>query len=70
MEITTMQISKEMKEKIASFGLKGESYEQILKRIYSLAIKEQLREFLMSQEGFVSLEDARKELDKKWPKSR
>ena len=45
MEITTMQISKEMKEKIASFGLKGESYEQILKRIYSLAIKEQLREF-------------------------
>jgi len=70
MEITTMQISKEMKEKIASFGLKGESYEQILKRIYSLAIKEQLREFLMSQEGFVSLEDARKELDKKWPRSK
>ena len=65
-----MQISKEMKEKIASFGLKGESYEQILKRIYSLAIKEQLREFLMSQEGFVSLEDARKELDKKWPRSK
>ena len=70
MEITTMQISKEMKEKIASFGLKGESYEQILKRIYSLAIKEKLREFLMSQEGFVSLEDARKELDKKWPRSK
>ena len=57
-----------MKEKIASFGTKGESYEVILRRIYSLAIKEQLREFLMSEEGFVPIEEAIKEADKKWPK--
>jgi len=66
--ITTIQLSKETKNKIASFGLKGESYDEILKRIYSLAVKEQLKEFLMSNEGFIPIEDAIKEADKKWPK--
>ena len=70
METSTIQLSKEMKEKISSFGVKGESYESIIKRIYSIAIKEQLREFLMSDKGFISLEEARKELDKKWPRSK
>jgi len=68
MDITTIQLSKEMKDKISSFGLKGESYDAILKRIYSFAVKEQLRDFLMSNEGFISIEDAIKEADKKWPK--
>ena len=68
MEITTIQLSKEMKEKIASFGLKGESYENILKRIYSMALKEQLRNFVMSDEGFIPIEEAIKEADKKWQK--
>lgn len=69
-DITTIQLSKETKSKISSFGVKGESYEDILKRIYSLAVKEQLKEFLMSDEGFISIEEARKELDKKWPRSK
>ncbi len=68
MEITTIQLSKETKDKIASFGTKGESYDEILKRIYSLAVKEHLRNFLMSDEGFIPVEDAIKEADKKWPK--
>ena len=45
METTTIQLSKEIKGKIDSFGRKGESYDTILKRVYSLAVKEQLREF-------------------------
>lgn len=68
MDITTIQLSKETKEKISTFGIKGESYDDILKRIYLLAVKEQLRNFLMSDEGFVPIEDAIKEADKKWPK--
>ena len=68
MTITTIQLSRETKEKIASFGAKGESYDDILKRIYSLAVKEQLKEFLMSDEGFIPIEDAIKEADKKWPR--
>jgi hypothetical protein len=70
MEITTIQLSKETRDKIASFGLKGESYDEILKRIYSMAVKEQLKEFLMSEEGFIPIEEAIKEVEKKWPKSR
>jgi len=70
MEITTIQLSKETKEKISSFGIKGESYDAILKRIYSFAVKDQLRNFLMSSEGFISIADARKELNKKWPRSK
>jgi len=68
MDITTIQLSKELKEKIASFGLKGESYDKILRRVYSLAVKEQLRQFLMSNEGFIPIEEAIKEADKKWPR--
>ena len=68
MEITTIQLSKETKNKISSFGVKGESYDEIIKRIYSLAVKEQLREFLMSDEGYVPIEEAIKEAEKKWPK--
>jgi hypothetical protein len=70
MDITTIQLSKETRDKICSFGIKGESYDDILKRVYSLAVKEQLRNFLLSSEGTISIEDARKELNKKWPKSK
>jgi len=70
MEITTIQLSRETKDKISSFGMKGESYDDILNRIYAFAVKEQLRIFLMSDEGFISIEEARKELNKKWPRSK
>ncbi|HOW36897.1 MAG TPA: hypothetical protein PLK34_01465 [Candidatus Pacearchaeota archaeon] len=70
MDTTTIQLSKETKEKISSFGTKGESYDDIIKRIYSLAVKEQLKDFLFSSEKTISIEEARKELNKKWPKSK
>ena len=64
--VTTIQLSEKMKKKIASFGSKDETYEKILERIYSLAIKEQLREFLMSSENTISLEEAQKRHAKRW----
>jgi len=68
MNITTIQLSKETRDKICSFGVKGESYDIILNRIYSLALKEQLRDFLMSDAGFIPIEDAIAEANKKWSK--
>jgi len=68
MGMTTIQLSKETKDKISSFGVKGESYDEILKRIYSLAVKEQLKEFLTLDERFIPIEVAIKEADRKWPK--
>jgi len=67
---TTIQLSEETKKKLCSFGMKGESYDVILKRIYSLAVKEQLRQFLMSSDNCITLDEARRRLEKKWPRSR
>ena len=61
MGITTIQLSDEMKKKIASFGDKSESYDKILRKIYALAVKEQIRQFLMDDEGYITI-------DKKWPR--
>ena len=63
---TTIQLNKETKDKISSFGVKGESYDKILMRIYNLAVKEQLRNFLMSDEDCVPIEEALKRARKKW----
>jgi len=70
MKITTIQLSNETKKKISSFGMKGESYDEILKRIYNAAVKTQLRELLMSSEDTVTIKEARKEVEKEWPRSK
>jgi len=70
MTTTTIQISGELKSKIAELGLKGETYEQIIRRIYQAALKTQLRELLMSSENTITLEEARKEIERKWPRSK
>jgi hypothetical protein len=69
MEVTTIQVGKDTRDKIISFGTKGESYDDIIKRIYSLAVKEQLKEFLFSGDT-VSIQEAREELEKEWPRSK
>ena len=63
---TTIQLSNETKELIGTFGTKEDTYEDIIKRMYSMAVKEQLRQFLMSSEGTLTLDEARVRLSKKW----
>jgi hypothetical protein len=67
MEKTTIQLSKKMKDKLASFGAKHETFENILQRVYNLAVQQQLKDFLMNTEGFISIDEAIKEAEKKWP---
>ena len=67
MEITTIQLTKELKNNIASFGSKNETYDIILKRIYDLTVEERIRQLLMSDEGYISIDEAIKEAEKKWP---
>ena len=67
---TTIQISNETKKLISSFGSKEDTYDVIVKRLYDLAVKEQLREFLFSSKDTISIDEARKELNKKWPRSK
>ncbi len=70
MGTTTIQVSDATKKKIASFGIKGESYDTILSRLYEMAVKTQLREFLMSSEDSVPIEEAIKEAKRRWPESK
>jgi len=67
---STIQLSPETKTIISSFGVKGETFETIIKRIYALAVKEQLREFLMSSENCIPIEEFKKEIEQKWPRSK
>ncbi len=67
---TTIQISNETKNLISTFGSKEDTYEIIIKRMYDFAVKEQLREFLLSSEDTMSIDEARKELNKRWPRSK
>ncbi|MCF7859639.1 MAG: hypothetical protein K9N07_10035 [Candidatus Cloacimonetes bacterium] len=63
---STIQLSHETKKLIGTFGTKDDTYETIIKRLYSMAVKEQLRELLMSSEDTISIEEARKRHAEKW----
>ena len=63
---TTIQISQETKELIGTFGTKEDTYEDIIKRMYQMAVKEQLREFLLSSKNSIPIEEAIKRAKKKW----
>lgn len=65
---STIQLSKDTKDLISTFGSKEDTYEDIIKRMYDMAVKEQLRQFLMSSEGTLTIDQARKRLSKKWPR--
>jgi hypothetical protein len=64
--ITTIQLSKETKNLIGTFGTKEDSYEDIIKRMYKLAVKEQLRDFLLYSENAIPIDEAIKRAKKKW----
>ncbi len=66
--ITTIQLTEETKELISSFGTKKDSYEDIIKRMYTFAVKEQLREFLLSSENTIPIDEAIKRAKKQWLK--
>lgn len=66
MEMTTIALSKEVKEKIKEFGMMGENYSDVIVRLIESARERQLHDFLMSSEGCVSIEDAIKEARAKW----
>ena len=61
MGVTTIPVEKETRERLRSFGKKGETYDQILRRLMSLAeyegFMEKQYERLKDKEAFVSLDE-------------
>ncbi len=65
---TTIQLSAETKHLISTFGSKEETYEEIIQRMYHLAAKEQLREFLFSSEDALPIDEAIRRTKREWHK--
>ncbi len=70
MENTTIAVSYEVKEGIKEFGQKGETYSEVIARLLESARKRQLQDLLMNEKDTLSVDEARKELHKKWPRSK
>jgi len=68
MEMTTIALPKEIKEKIREFGMMGENYSDVILRLLESAKERQFQDFLMSSEGCVPIEDAIKRAHEKWSK--
>ena len=68
MENTTIAVSNDVKERIREFGMKGETYSDIIERLLQSARKRLLHDVLMNEEGFIPIEEAIKEAKKRWPK--
>jgi len=65
---STIQLSVETKHLISTFGNKDDTYEEIIKRMYDLATKEQLREFLLSSNDAIPIDEAIRRAKKEWQK--
>ncbi len=68
MEMTTIALPKELKQKIGEFGNKGETFADILIKLYKSACDRQLHDFLFDETDCVPIEQVIREAKKKWPK--
>ena len=59
---TTISISNEMKEKLKNLGKAGESYEDVIRKMYELTRKNILALYLYDESDSVSLEEAKKRI--------
>ena len=59
---TTISISDDMKEKLKNLGKAGDSYEDVIRKMYELTRKNILASYLYDESDSISLEEARKRI--------
>ncbi len=64
---TTIAISKELKDKIANLGKTGESYEDVIRRMYEFTSKNLIKTFLYDESDSIDIDKAIKQAKQKWP---
>lgn len=64
--LTTIAISKELRDKLKEFGNKGDTYEDILTRLYESANRRLLQDVLMDTKNAIPIEDAIVRARKRW----
>ncbi len=55
---TTIAISNELKDKLRNLGRAGDSYEDVIRKMYEIAHKQLLRDYLYDESDSVSIDDA------------
>lgn len=57
---TTISISKDLRDKIKKFGNKGDTYTDILNKLYKSAKERELHDLLMNDDDCIPIETALK----------
>ena len=65
---TTIAISDDIRDEIKEFGSKGETYDQILRKLLASAKERQLQELLMDESDCVPIGQALERAKKRWRK--
>ena len=68
MEHTTIAIKKELKEKIAEFATKKETYSDVIERLLKSAEQRLLHDILMNEENTIPVKEALEKAKKRWRK--
>ena len=66
--VSTMAVSEKVKEEIKSFGVKGETYDAILRKLVEIAKEKQLQMLLMDESNTDSVANALERAKAKWQK--
>ena len=64
--MTTIAVSKEVKNKISEFGNKGETFSDILLKLYNSASERLLQDLLFDDKECVPVKDALERAKAKW----
>jgi predicted CopG family antitoxin len=63
---TTISISSDLKEKLKNLGRAGDSYEDVIRKLYEMGSKQILITYLYDTSDSISLEEARRLHKKRW----
>jgi hypothetical protein len=66
---STISLSEETKRKIRNLGVAGESYEDVIKRMYAVTVEHMLHTYLYDETDTVTLDEFKAEIDRRWPES-
>ncbi len=70
MEISTIRVSEKLKENLRNLGRAGDSFEDIISRMYALTKKNLLMAYLYDESDSVPIEEALKRAKAKYGKSK
>ncbi len=65
---TTISVSVEVRDKIKEFGDRGDSYSDILEKLYKSAKERQLHDLLFDEKDTVNIREAIASARKRWQK--